>query len=181
MPRDCKYVARVRANQSEFAALFKAATEYANGSDRWVDVQPGYMEFHFEHADAHSKFYLYVAGRNLQLEPGCIRGRLPYTLCYVWQPGGLRGPLWGLRGAEAHWNMPHPSAAAFGAFGWHGVGWGWKFEGQGRFDNRDSFLQRSLRDGAGGFGTISKISIIWLVCRCVGTTERDHRQRVVLA
>jgi len=67
VPRDCKYVAQVRADLSEFAALYKAATEYANGSDRFVEIQPGYMAFHFEAYSAHSKFRLYVAGRNLQL------------------------------------------------------------------------------------------------------------------
>ena len=67
MPRDCKFVARVKADQSEFAALFEAADKCANGSDRWAGIQPGYMAFHFEAQDAHLKFCVYVAGRNLQL------------------------------------------------------------------------------------------------------------------
>jgi hypothetical protein len=67
VPRFCKYVARVMADQSEFAALFKAATEYANGSDRWVEIQAGYMAFYFEAYNAYSTFCLYVAGCNLQL------------------------------------------------------------------------------------------------------------------
>ena len=32
MLRNCKYAAKVRADQSEFAALYKAGTEYADGS-----------------------------------------------------------------------------------------------------------------------------------------------------
>jgi Protein of unknown function (DUF2971) len=67
MSRDYRYVAKVRAGQSEFAALFEAATKFAKGSDRWVEVQPGYMAFHFEAADALSKFCDYVASHVLQL------------------------------------------------------------------------------------------------------------------
>ena len=67
MPRDCKYVARVKADQSAFAALFEAADKCANSSDRWAEIQPGYMAFHFEAQAAHLKFCVYVANRNIQL------------------------------------------------------------------------------------------------------------------
>jgi hypothetical protein len=67
MSRDYRYVAKVKAGQSEFAALFEAATKFASGSDRWAEIQPGYMAFYFEAADAHSKFCDYVASHGLQL------------------------------------------------------------------------------------------------------------------
>jgi hypothetical protein len=67
MSRDYRYVARVKAGDSEFAALFEAATKFANGSDRWVEIQPGYMAFRFEAQEAFLEFRDYVASRNLQL------------------------------------------------------------------------------------------------------------------
>jgi hypothetical protein len=67
VPRDCKYVARVKADQSEFSALFEAADRCAKGSDRWAEVQPGYMAFHFATHVACFNFCTYVARRGLQL------------------------------------------------------------------------------------------------------------------
>jgi hypothetical protein len=67
MSRDYSHVARVEANHSDFAGLFEAATRFANGSDRWIEIQSGYMAFHFEAKDALLKFCDYVAGRNLKL------------------------------------------------------------------------------------------------------------------
>jgi hypothetical protein len=67
VPRDCKYIAQVRADLSEFATLYKAATEYADGSDRFVEVQPGHMTFHFHSHSARSKFCRYVGGLDLEL------------------------------------------------------------------------------------------------------------------
>lgn len=60
MSRHCEYVARVDADQSEFGALFEAADRFANGSDRWAEIQPGYMVFHFEKQEAHSHFLKFV-------------------------------------------------------------------------------------------------------------------------
>jgi hypothetical protein len=67
VPRDCKYVARVKADQSEFSALFEAADTCAKGSDRWAEIQPGYMAFHFATNIAHFNFCTYVARRGLEL------------------------------------------------------------------------------------------------------------------
>jgi len=69
VPRDCKHVARVKADQSEFSALFEAADKYAKarGSDRWAEIQPGYMAFHFESYIACFNFCTYLARRGLQL------------------------------------------------------------------------------------------------------------------
>jgi hypothetical protein len=64
---DCKYVARVKADQSEFPALWEVAKEYAGSSARWVEVQPGYLAFHFEAQLAHLRFCQEVARRNLKL------------------------------------------------------------------------------------------------------------------
>jgi hypothetical protein len=60
LPRDCKYVARIDGDQSEFPALFEAADRFANGSDRWAEIQPGYMAFYFEKQKAHSQFLKFV-------------------------------------------------------------------------------------------------------------------------
>jgi len=69
VPRDCKHVARVKADQSEFSALFEAADKYAKvrGSDRWAEIQPGYMAFHFASYIACFNFCTYLARRGLQL------------------------------------------------------------------------------------------------------------------
>jgi hypothetical protein len=60
LPRDCKYVAQVNADQSEFPALFEAADRFAGGSDRWAEIQPEYMMFHFEKQEAHSQFLKFI-------------------------------------------------------------------------------------------------------------------------
>jgi hypothetical protein len=65
--RNCNYVALVTAHLSEFAALYEAANRHANGSDRWVEVQPGYIGFHFEIAGAHAKFCKDVSRRGLEM------------------------------------------------------------------------------------------------------------------
>jgi hypothetical protein len=67
MSRDYKHVARVKAGMADFAALFEAATKFAKGTDRWVEVQPGSMTFHFEVRGAYLEFCKYVAGANLQM------------------------------------------------------------------------------------------------------------------
>src|SRR5215469_4043078 len=69
VPRDCKHVARVKADQSEFSALFEAADKYTKvrGSDRWAEIQPGYMAFHFASYIACFNFCTYLARRGLQL------------------------------------------------------------------------------------------------------------------
>jgi hypothetical protein len=67
VPRDCKHVARVQAGSSESSALFEVARKCANGTDHWVEVQPGYLGFHFEAQAAHLKFCADVVRRNLQL------------------------------------------------------------------------------------------------------------------
>jgi hypothetical protein len=51
--RNCEFVARIDSDISEFQVLFDAATEFAKGSDRWAEIQPGYMSFHFESQDAY--------------------------------------------------------------------------------------------------------------------------------
>lgn len=56
MPRNCEFVARVDGDISEFQLLFEAANEFSRGSDRWAEVQPGYMSFHFESEDAYLRF-----------------------------------------------------------------------------------------------------------------------------
>jgi hypothetical protein len=56
MSRDYKHVAKVKAHMADFAALFEAATKFAKGSDRWVEVQPRYMAFRFELRDAYLQF-----------------------------------------------------------------------------------------------------------------------------
>lgn len=65
--RDCKYVARVKAGSERLQPLLEAAKGFANCTDCWVDVQPGFMAFHFERHDAHVKFCLLVAKQKLQL------------------------------------------------------------------------------------------------------------------
>jgi hypothetical protein len=69
VPRDCKYVLRVKADQSEFSASFEAADQCAKaqGSDRWAEIQPGYMAFHFASHIACYNFGAYLTGHNLQL------------------------------------------------------------------------------------------------------------------
>jgi hypothetical protein len=67
VPRDCKYIARVKAEPSDFTGLYEAANRFANGSDRYVAIQPGFMAFHFEVQGALIRFINYVADRNLQL------------------------------------------------------------------------------------------------------------------
>jgi Protein of unknown function (DUF2971) len=67
VPRDCKYFAHVEAGQSEFSALFELADTCANGADRWAEVQPRYMGFHFEAPVAHLQFCSEVARRKLKL------------------------------------------------------------------------------------------------------------------
>jgi hypothetical protein len=63
MSRDCRHEVRVTTGGSihlAFADLYAVATKYASGSDRWVEIQPGYMAFHFESEDAYLKFCEYV-------------------------------------------------------------------------------------------------------------------------
>jgi hypothetical protein len=67
MSRDYRHVAKVKAQMADFAALFETATKFAKGSDRWVEVLPEYMAFHFELRDAYLQFCEYVASRNLQM------------------------------------------------------------------------------------------------------------------
>jgi hypothetical protein len=67
MSRDYKHVAKVKAHMADFAALFEAATKFAKGSDRWVEVQPRYMAFRFELRDAYLQFCKHVASRNLEM------------------------------------------------------------------------------------------------------------------
>jgi hypothetical protein len=67
MARDGKYFARIKAGLSEFSALYELADKCANRPDRWAEVQPGYLGFHFEAPVAHLKFCLEVARRNFQL------------------------------------------------------------------------------------------------------------------
>jgi hypothetical protein len=45
----------------------KAANKLANGSDRYVEIQPGYMSFHFELQSALIKFIKYAPSRKPEL------------------------------------------------------------------------------------------------------------------
>jgi hypothetical protein len=65
VPRDCKYIARVKAEPADFAGLDKASKRFADGSDRYI--QPGYMAFHFERLGPLTKFLNYVVDCGLQL------------------------------------------------------------------------------------------------------------------
>jgi hypothetical protein len=67
MSRDYRHVAKVKAQMADFATQFEAATRFAEGSDLWVEVQPGYMAFHFEVRDAYLQFCKFVASRNLEM------------------------------------------------------------------------------------------------------------------
>jgi hypothetical protein len=66
-PRECKYVVRVKAGLSDFPALFDVADKFANGSDRWAEIQPGYLAFHFEAQEVYFQFFKYAARNNLEL------------------------------------------------------------------------------------------------------------------
>jgi hypothetical protein len=69
MPRNCKFVARVDSDISadsgisEFQVLFEAANEFSRGSDRWVEIRPCYMSFHFESQEAYSRFVAFYQNR----------------------------------------------------------------------------------------------------------------------
>jgi hypothetical protein len=61
--RDDSYEVRVLSGGSihlTFADLYPVATKYAGGTDRWVEIQPGHMGFHFVSEDAYLKFREYV-------------------------------------------------------------------------------------------------------------------------
>jgi hypothetical protein len=54
--RSCRFVAQISCDISEFSNLFESATALAKGSDRWAEIQPGYINFHFENEDAYLRF-----------------------------------------------------------------------------------------------------------------------------
>lgn len=66
MARDCKYVARVDADTSDFEGLFEQAKKIAGSSDRFVEIRGGYMTFHFESQKAHSQFLTFIERRKMQ-------------------------------------------------------------------------------------------------------------------
>jgi hypothetical protein len=67
MVRDCRYIARVKSGSERLQPLLDAAKGFAEGTDYWVDVQPGFMAFHFERQDALMKFCMLGAKQKLQL------------------------------------------------------------------------------------------------------------------
>src|SRR5690349_7151568 len=92
MSRDCKFVARVDSDISEFQLLFEAATEFSQGFDRWVEIRPGYMSFHFEGQEAHSRFvefYQHRPKRDAQRQEALPKHRLIILGAGFSRPAGL--------------------------------------------------------------------------------------------
>lgn len=46
-PRQCYWVVSVKANLTAFRSLYGLARNYAGATDRWCEVQPGELQFHF--------------------------------------------------------------------------------------------------------------------------------------
>jgi hypothetical protein len=46
-PRQCHWVVTIKANVTAFRPLYGLARNYADATDRWCEVQPGELQFHF--------------------------------------------------------------------------------------------------------------------------------------
>jgi hypothetical protein len=46
-PRECYWLVTAKANVTAFRALYGIARNYAGTTDRWFEVQPGELQFHF--------------------------------------------------------------------------------------------------------------------------------------
>jgi AbiU2 len=69
-PSNCRHVLRT-AHTSDFNDLYDQMRHLANGTDRYVEVLPRHLAFHFEDFEAHGKFYSFVVGRHIAtLRPG---------------------------------------------------------------------------------------------------------------
>ena len=70
MPKKTKamHVARIDGGPADFEVLFEAAKRFAKDTDRWVEIQPGHMSFHFESEEAYSQFLKFSEGR--KMKPG---------------------------------------------------------------------------------------------------------------
>jgi hypothetical protein len=75
-PRQCHWVVTVKANVTAFRPLYGIARNYGGATDRWCEVQPGELQFHF--AASH------VARTVAKL---CLRKGLDITLRDKRKPG----------------------------------------------------------------------------------------------
>jgi hypothetical protein len=46
-PRNCPWLVTAKADLAAFRELYEAARRYARATDRWCEVQPGELQFHF--------------------------------------------------------------------------------------------------------------------------------------
>jgi hypothetical protein len=69
-PGNCRHVLRV-SHTSKFNDLYEQMRQLAGNTDRYVEVLPGHLAFHFEDFEAHAKFYSsVVSGHIAILRPG---------------------------------------------------------------------------------------------------------------
>ncbi|MHC2842816.1 hypothetical protein [Bradyrhizobium diazoefficiens] len=55
-PRQCPWLVSAKADTAAFRRLYGVARHYAGASDRWCEVQPGELQFHFAEADVARTF-----------------------------------------------------------------------------------------------------------------------------
>jgi hypothetical protein len=69
-PGNCRHVLRV-AHTAKFNDLYEQMRQLAGNTDRYVEVLPGHLAFHFEKFEAHAKFYSFVVSGHIGiLRPG---------------------------------------------------------------------------------------------------------------
>jgi hypothetical protein len=66
-PRSCPWLVTLKANTKAFAELYDVARTYAKETDRWCEVQPDELQFHFADEEVASRFVRHC--REKKFEP----------------------------------------------------------------------------------------------------------------